>query len=153
MDTLRKRLVELREAENPIAHIHPRSVEWWRVVEASGALQARLHELEDQAMRGLAAELEGVTREGFARLAAGVRVVGLRMVVQLAWWQLFPNSSMLNPSAFRSNLKQDLQAVLTLLSLGQIRAHIAARFPLSEVATAMELAESRTVYGKVVLLP
>jgi hypothetical protein len=30
---------------------------------------------------------------------------------------------------------------------------IAARMPLTEVRAAMELAESRTVYGKVVLIP
>jgi AcrR family transcriptional regulator len=79
METLRRLLVQLRDAENPIAHIHPRSVEWWRVVAASSALQARLRELEDQAADGLAAELAGVDPDGPSRLAAGMIVLTLRL--------------------------------------------------------------------------
>ena len=34
-----------------------------------------------------------------------------------------------------------------------ITANIAARFPLTEAVAAMELAESRTLNGKVILVP
>ncbi|AXC15066.1 hypothetical protein ACPOL_5822 [Acidisarcina polymorpha] len=40
-----------------------------------------------------------------------------------------------------------------LLAKGAINPPIAARFPLAEASAAMTLAESRTVQGKVVLLP
>ena len=41
----------------------------------------------------------------------------------------------------------------TLLADGALTAHIAARLPLSDAAAALQLAESRTVFGKVVLVP
>jgi NADPH:quinone reductase-like Zn-dependent oxidoreductase len=42
-----------------------------------------------------------------------------------------------------------------LLSDGVLTAKIAARYPLAEVAAAMELAESsgRTALGKIILVP
>jgi hypothetical protein len=43
--------------------------------------------------------------------------------------------------------------VLGLLADGVLTAHIAARLPLASAREAMELAESHTVYGKVILLP
>jgi len=59
----------------------------------------------------------------------------------------------LRPARFRARHAADLSAVLTLLQHGEIRPQVAARFPLQEAAKAMELAESRTVRGKVVLVP
>jgi NADPH:quinone reductase-like Zn-dependent oxidoreductase len=59
----------------------------------------------------------------------------------------------LRPAAFRARTHQDLTAVLDLLAAGVLTAQIAARLPLSEVRAAMELAESHTAYGKVVLIP
>ena len=43
--------------------------------------------------------------------------------------------------------------MLDLVARGAVRPHVAARFPLEQVAEALRLAESRTVRGKVVLLP
>ena len=40
-----------------------------------------------------------------------------------------------------------------LLRDGTITANIADRFPLTEAAAALALAESRTLNGKVILLP
>ncbi len=54
---------------------------------------------------------------------------------------------------FRRRLREDLAHVLDALARGEIRATVAAEFPLTEVAEAMRLAESRTVAGKVVLVP
>ncbi len=57
------------------------------------------------------------------------------------------------PARFRRHLEEDLTQVFALLQDGTISANVAARFPLAEVVQAMELAESRTLNGKVVLLP
>lgn len=56
-------------------------------------------------------------------------------------------------AAFRSRLREDLTHVLRLLADGVLTPQIAATFPLDEAASALALAESRTVAGKVVLLP
>jgi NADPH:quinone reductase-like Zn-dependent oxidoreductase len=58
-----------------------------------------------------------------------------------------------SPKKFRRNLEHDLTEVLNLLKAGTITSNIAARFPLTEVVAALELAESRTLNGKVILLP
>jgi len=57
------------------------------------------------------------------------------------------------PTAFRARLHEDLTAVLGLLADGVVKAQVAARRPLTDAAAAMELAESGTVTGEVVLLP
>ncbi len=57
------------------------------------------------------------------------------------------------PRRFRRHLEADLGHVLGLLAEGTITPNIAARLPLSEAAAALALAESRTLNGKVVLLP
>ncbi|MDQ0366820.1 medium chain dehydrogenase/reductase family protein [Catenuloplanes indicus] len=54
---------------------------------------------------------------------------------------------------FRAHLARDLTEVLRLLADGALVPQIAARFPLSRAAEALTLAESRTVTGKVVLVP
>lgn len=41
----------------------------------------------------------------------------------------------------------------SLLANGTLRPQVAARFPLEQVAAVMQLAESRTAIGKVVLVP
>jgi NADPH:quinone reductase-like Zn-dependent oxidoreductase len=56
-------------------------------------------------------------------------------------------------TAFRTQLREDFSQLMQLLSRGQLTAQIAARFPLAQIGQAMELAESRTAYGKVVILP
>ncbi|MEU5342068.1 medium chain dehydrogenase/reductase family protein [Streptomyces sp. NPDC020766] len=57
--------------------------------------------------------------------------------------------------AFRARMRTDLAQVFALLRDGRLTAKIAARFPLAEVAEAMELAESsgRTTVGKIILVP
>nr|WSZ12153.1 zinc-binding dehydrogenase [Streptomyces canus] len=57
--------------------------------------------------------------------------------------------------AFRARTRTDLTHVLNLLRDGVLTAQIAARFPLTEAAAALELAESstRTAPGKVILMP
>ncbi|MET8408522.1 medium chain dehydrogenase/reductase family protein [Streptomyces sp. NPDC005195] len=57
--------------------------------------------------------------------------------------------------AFRTRVRTDLTHIFGLLHDGVLTAKIAARFPLNEVATAMELAESsgRTNLGKIILAP
>lgn len=57
------------------------------------------------------------------------------------------------PARFRRHLEEDLGQVFALLRDGTITANVAARFALADVVQALELAESRTVNGKVVLVP
>ena len=57
------------------------------------------------------------------------------------------------PARFRKHLEEDLGHVFALLADGSLKANIAARFPLDDVAAALTLAESRTVSGKIILLP
>jgi NADPH2:quinone reductase len=82
----------------------------------------------------------------------------------LAWWNYLPNGYSasfyniwsghgLRPRAFRKRLREDLTAVLTLLQDGVLTPQIAARLPLTAASEAMELAESHTAYGKIVLIP
>ncbi|WP_161883645.1 medium chain dehydrogenase/reductase family protein [Deinococcus alpinitundrae] len=88
----------------------------------------------------------------------------LKMVGQIIAWTVLPNGrrasfydfwsgKTFSPKRFRQRQHEALRQVLDLLAQGVIRPYIAARFPLSEVRQAMELAESRTVMGKVVLIP
>ena len=88
----------------------------------------------------------------------------LAMLARLAWWNALPAGSsagfynvwtghLLRPARFRARLRDDLGAVLALLADGTLTAQVAARFPLSAVHAAMELAESHTALGKVVLVP
>jgi NADPH:quinone reductase-like Zn-dependent oxidoreductase len=57
--------------------------------------------------------------------------------------------------AFRVRIRTDLTHVFGLLRDGVLTAKIAARYPLTEAAAAMELSESagRTTLGKIVLVP
>lgn len=82
----------------------------------------------------------------------------------LALWSVLPNGRRalfynfwggkhVRPKRFRRGLASDLSSVLALLKEGAVTPHVAARIPLSEAGKAMTLAESRTVYGKVVLVP
>jgi len=78
VEALRGLIVRLREQKHPFARIDSRSVGWWRVVAASPALKARLHELEDEAAEGLAVELAGAKPDGLVRLMAGMIVLTVR---------------------------------------------------------------------------
>ncbi len=90
--------------------------------------------------------------------------VFLRLMGQLLLWKLRPKGHhvtfynfwagrLLRPSTFRNRLERDLKALFELLRTGAIDPPVAAEFPLAEVRSAMSLAESRTVRGKVVLVP
>lgn len=59
----------------------------------------------------------------------------------------------LRPARFRRHLEEDLGRVFALLADGTITSNVAARFPLADAAAAFALAESRTLAGKVVLVP
>ena len=97
----------------------------------------------------------------------GVLIPFVKHAAQLAWWSALPigrrgrRTSFYNvwagvslrPAQFRTRFRDDLTKVFNLMRRGDITAQIAATFPLSEVAAAMTLAESRTVRGKVVLVP
>ncbi|GAA2577831.1 zinc-binding dehydrogenase [Winogradskya consettensis] len=83
---------------------------------------------------------------------------------QLAWLNALPNGrragffdvwggKLLRPERFRSRLQEDMAAVLTLLGDGVLRPQIAARLPLTDIRKAVEVAESHTIVGKVVLIP
>ena len=88
----------------------------------------------------------------------------LATVGKVLAWNLLPNGRkasfydlwsghLRRPAAFRARVREDISAVLALLADGTLVPQVAARFPLSQAAEAMALAESRTVRGKVVLLP
>lgn len=88
----------------------------------------------------------------------------LKLFARLMVWNLLPNgrsASFYNfwagrrrrVDAFRARLREDLTNVLQLLADGVLTAQVAARFPLSQAASALALAESRTVTGKVVIVP
>ncbi|MFI9844679.1 medium chain dehydrogenase/reductase family protein [Nonomuraea sp. NPDC051941] len=103
---------------------------------------------------GTAATKDG---EGNARLPV------LKSYFRLMLWNYLPNgrnacfydfwAGRRHADAFRTRLRDDLTEVLRLLADGTLAPQIAARLPLSDAAAAMTLAESRTVTGKVVLVP
>ncbi|GLK15585.1 zinc-binding dehydrogenase [Herbiconiux flava] len=87
-----------------------------------------------------------------------------RAIGQAVLWSAQPNGKRatfydlwaghrLRPVRFRRRLEADLGRVFALLENGVLTANIAARFPLTEAAAALALAESRTLNGKVLLLP
>jgi len=94
----------------------------------------------------------------------------LRLLAKLAFWNYLPtrkHASFYNVwagagkpdstkrEAFRARLCTDLTHLFGQLRDGVLTAKIAARYPLAEVAAAMELAESsgRTALGKIILAP
>ncbi|MFX0575887.1 medium chain dehydrogenase/reductase family protein [Nocardia nepalensis] len=91
------------------------------------------------------------------------RLPVLALVGRLIWWNLLPNkrnahffnvwAGKRNRARFRAEIAAALTAVFDLAAAGTLHAQVAARIPLAEAARAMELAESGTVTGKVVLVP
>jgi NADPH:quinone reductase-like Zn-dependent oxidoreductase len=88
----------------------------------------------------------------------------LKAIGQAMLWSALPNGKRATfydlwsghryrPARFRRHLEDDLGHVFELLRNGTISANIAARFPLTEAAAGLALAESRTLNGKVILLP
>ncbi len=91
-------------------------------------------------------------------------VMFLGLIARIYSWNLLPNKRRANfynfwaghslsIAQFRKRQHADLTAVLGLLAEGAVVPQIAGRFPLTEAAAALELAESRTTSGKVILLP
>lgn len=93
-----------------------------------------------------------------------------RLLSKLAFWNYLPTGrhasfydiwagagkpGSTEREAFLSRMRTDLSHVFGLLRDGRLTAKIAARFPLTEVAAAMELSESanRTALGKIILVP
>ena len=115
-------------------------------------LAARVREL---APGGMAARRDGRTP---------MVLLFLPLLTRLAVWNYLPNGhratfynawagSRRSPERFWARVRDDLGQVFALLRDGTLTVTIAARLPLSEVSAAMELAESGTVVGKVILEP
>ena len=87
----------------------------------------------------------------------------LKLFAQLALWNALPNgrgahfynfwAGLRRADRFHARQREAFAAVTALLSDGSLTPQIAARFPLSQAASALRLAESRTAAGKIVLLP
>ncbi|MBN6038282.1 medium chain dehydrogenase/reductase family protein [Amycolatopsis sp. 195334CR] len=88
----------------------------------------------------------------------------LKLFGRLMLWNALPNGKgahfynfwagkRFRPDAFRARVREDLTQVLRLVADGVLTPQIAARIPLADAAAALALAESRTVLGKVVLVP
>lgn len=88
----------------------------------------------------------------------------LALLAELAWLNVLPNGrrasffdvwggKLLRPRRFRSRRQEDMSTVFSLLAEGILRPKIAARLPLDRIQEAVELAESHTIIGKVVLIP
>jgi len=142
-------------------------------------LAARVRELAPGGVHAVFDHVGGASiARSFSLLAPGGRLVSyallkdtgpmvpafLALLAQLTWLNLLPNGRragffdvwgghLLHPRRFRAHLREDLAAVLDLLAGGHLRPQVAARLPLTSIREAVELAESHTVVGKVVLLP
>ncbi|MFI6868113.1 medium chain dehydrogenase/reductase family protein [Nocardia sp. NPDC050406] len=91
------------------------------------------------------------------------RLPVLKLLARLALWNMVPNKrnahfyniwqGSRNRTRFHNRLAEDLRAVFDLAANGELHPQIAARIPLTEAGRALTLAESRTVTGKVVLIP
>ncbi|GAA1300299.1 medium chain dehydrogenase/reductase family protein [Saccharothrix xinjiangensis] len=87
----------------------------------------------------------------------------LTLLARLTCWNYLPNGKSARfynfwagkrrLDVFRDRLREDLTRVLRLVADGVVRPQIAARIPLSDAGAALALAESRTVTGKVVIVP
>ncbi|MFC8826376.1 medium chain dehydrogenase/reductase family protein [Streptomyces sp. NPDC057137] len=90
------------------------------------------------------------------------RLPVLTSFARLATWNALPNGRSAHfynywagkrRTKWQARLNEDLTQVLNLVAAGHLVPQIAARIPLSDAATALTLAESRTVLGKVIIVP
>jgi NADPH:quinone reductase-like Zn-dependent oxidoreductase len=88
----------------------------------------------------------------------------VKAIGQAMLWTALPNGKRatfynlwgghgLRPARFRRRLEEDLGQVFRLLADGVVTANIAATFALEDAGAALALAESRTLNGKVILIP
>jgi NADPH:quinone reductase-like Zn-dependent oxidoreductase len=86
----------------------------------------------------------------------------LVLMVKLFWLNILPNKRKAvfyniwtgkGSGKFRAQMKADFSELMLLLRKGVLKPEIAAKFPLEKIRDAMELAESRTTYGKVIIIP
>ncbi|WP_433187622.1 medium chain dehydrogenase/reductase family protein [Actinoallomurus sp. CA-150999] len=87
----------------------------------------------------------------------------LKLFGQLKMWNASPNgrhayfynfwAGHRHLASFRRRLADDLTQVFQLLAEGVLTPQVAAEIPLVDAASALVLAESRTVAGKVILVP
>jgi len=116
-DAIRAVVREMHSRKEPLCHINALMVGWWRVVNASPALKARMRELADEAAEGLASELAGPKPDGLARMAAAMIVMTLRVAREEAVHQVEKGVSAKKANAlFLELMAQGLTAVEALLS-------------------------------------
>ncbi|MEV1022146.1 medium chain dehydrogenase/reductase family protein [Streptomyces sp. NPDC050264] len=88
----------------------------------------------------------------------------LKLFARLNAWNTLPNGKSAHfynfwagkrrcHTSFQRRMTEDLTQVLRLVADGTLTPQIAATFPLTDTVAALRLAESRTVAGKVVILP
>ncbi|MFJ2259629.1 medium chain dehydrogenase/reductase family protein [Streptomyces sp. NPDC087844] len=88
----------------------------------------------------------------------------LKLFARLAAWNSLPNGKSAQfynfwagkrrcRSSWQQRMTEDLTQVLRLVADGTLTPQIAARIPLSDTAAALALAETRTVAGKIVIVP
>ena len=77
-DVVRRAIERLRKENHTITRVDPLVLAWWRVVRASPALLARLHEHADAAVDDLAVEIASPSNRAVARLMAGTIVLTVR---------------------------------------------------------------------------
>ncbi|GAA2271380.1 NADPH:quinone reductase [Streptomyces ruber] len=88
----------------------------------------------------------------------------LKLLARLNAWNALPNGRSAHfynfwagsrrcRAAWQRRMTEDLTQVLRLVADGSLVPQIAATFPLTDTVAALRLAESRTVAGKVVIVP
>ncbi|MGV8833144.1 MAG: medium chain dehydrogenase/reductase family protein [Devosia sp.] len=88
----------------------------------------------------------------------------LKLLATLAFWSALPNGRramfydfwegmLTGAAAAKQRRREDMAKVLAQLSAGAIKPVIAATYPLSDAVAAMERAEARGLFGKVVIVP
>lgn len=169
-------------AASPRHHAALRAAGVTPVDYADPDLAARVRELAPDGVDAVFDNVGGeTTRTAFSLLARGGTLVTysiisavsgggslalpfMKAIGQALVWSALPNGRRatfydlwaghrFRPARFRRRLESDLGHVFDLLRRGTITANIAARFPLTEAVAALELAEYRTLNGKVILLP
>ncbi|MEN3615987.1 zinc-binding dehydrogenase [Plantactinospora sp. ZYX-F-223] len=88
----------------------------------------------------------------------------LKLFARLNAWNALPNGKSAHfynlwsgkrrcQTSWQRRLTEDLTQVLRLLADGSLVPQIAAKFALTDTVAALRLAESRTVVGKVIIVP